>query len=84
MTSILRVALPVPLQTLFDYREGDVAATVGASLAAMPAPTPSPARITRAADELKRALEIEIQRFADDAVDSAQRTALARVRAALS
>ena len=29
MTSILRVALPVPLQTLFDYREGDVAATVG-------------------------------------------------------
>ena len=29
MTSILRVALPVPLHTLFDYREGDTPAAVG-------------------------------------------------------
>ncbi|WP_395679131.1 primosomal protein N' [Dokdonella sp.] len=29
MTSILRVALPVPLHTVFDYREGDTPAAVG-------------------------------------------------------
>jgi primosomal protein N' (replication factor Y) len=29
MTSILRVALPVPLPTLFDYREGDTPAPIG-------------------------------------------------------
>ena len=29
MTSILRVALPVPLPMLFDYREGDTPAAVG-------------------------------------------------------